>query len=206
MIDLLTEDSDGSENGDAGDAAAAESTIATGGRRGSVASGEGRLRHYRGHVDGRPFALVFAGDAPAPLAMGHDGLSWRLEWKAGRMQLAAAGLASSGAAGLIAGHARPDDAATVVDTPARATAATAAPVRNWDVRLAAGAGRTLAVTDGRLLELGGGRARVLTRRVPGRVDALAVDGIGRAVTTVGGSALRYSARHGWRRLFEIPPR
>ena len=80
------------------------------------------------------------------------------------------------------------------------------PVRNWDVRVAAGRHRTLAVADGRLLDLGRGAPRVVTRQVPGRVDALAVDGIGRAVATVGGSALRYSPRHGWRRLFEIPPR
>ncbi len=163
VIDLLTEDSDNSDSGE---------------------NGAARLRHHRGHVDGRPFALAFAGDAPAPLGMGHDGLSWRLESKAGRMRLAAAGRAEGRA-----------------DGPG-----TSAPVRNWDVRLAAGGVRTLAVADGHLLELGQGRPRVVTRRVPGRVDTLAVDGIGRAVATVGGSALRYSRRHGWRRLFEIPPR
>jgi hypothetical protein len=174
VIDLLTEDTDGSVGSDTDEDL--------------FGAGAWRHRHYRARAEDYPLALVFAGDAPAPFAMGHDGLRWRLAWDGDQLQLAA----DQATAGAIVG---PDRAVGGV-----------VPVRNWDVRVAAGAHRTLAVADGRLLDLGRGAPRVVTRQVPGGVDTLAVDGIGRAVATVGGSALRYSPRHGWRRLFEIPPR
>ena len=178
VIDLLTEDTDGTVGSDAD------------GAEDLFGAGSWRYRHYRARAEDYPLALLFAGDAPAPFAMGHDGLRWRLAWDGDQLQLAAD--QPTPAVGPIVGRER--------------AAAAVVPVRNWDVRVAAGRQRTLAVTDGRLLELGRGAPRVVTLQVPGRVDMLAVDGIGRAVATVGGSALRYSPRHGWRRLFEIPPR
>ena len=179
VIDLLTEDADGSVGSDADN-----------GTEDLFGAGAWRHRHYRARAEDYPLALVFAGDAPAPFAMGHDGLRWRLAWDGDQLQLAADHATRE--AGRIVGSDR--------------AAGGVVPVRNWDVRVAAGGHRTLAVADGRLLDLGRGAPRVVTRKVPGRVDTLAVDGIGRAVATVGGSALRYSPRHGWRRLFEIPPR
>jgi hypothetical protein len=181
VIDLLTEDSDGSVGGD-GD-----------GPDNLFGAGPWRLRLYRAHADDHPLALVFAGDAPAPFAMGHDGLRWRLAWDGDQLQLTAGGEAS--------GNTGP-----IVRPAAGRSAGGVVPVRNWDVRVAASGQHTVAIADGHLLDLGRGAPRVVTRRVPGRIDALAVDGLGRAVATAGGSALRYSPRHGWRRLFEIPPR
>jgi hypothetical protein len=151
VIHLVTEDTDTSDAAEPG----------------------GRLRHYIGHVDGRPFELALAADDP-PMAVGHDGHSWRMAWKGRRMMISGA-----------------EDTAGALS------------VRNWDVRLAASRERTLAVADGRLVQLGGDGSRVLSRELPGELDALAVDGLGRALAAVGGSAVRYSERHGWRRLFEI---
>ncbi|HWM84429.1 MAG TPA: hypothetical protein VNO33_01300, partial [Kofleriaceae bacterium] len=141
----------------------------------AAAGASGRLRHYTGHVDGRPFALRFASDEPPPLALGHDGHGWRLEWDGRRMRL--------------------------IDGSSHLPLA----VRNWDVRVAASREHTYSVADGRLVELGAGRPRPVTHSVPGAIDALAVDGLGRALALVGDTAVRYSKRHGWRRLFEIPP-
>jgi hypothetical protein len=81
---------------------------------------------------------------------------------------------------------------------------TSLPVRSWDIRLAANGERTVASADGRLVELGTASHRTIARRVPGPIDSLALDGLGRAVATVGGKVVRYSPRHGWRSLFEIP--
>jgi hypothetical protein len=140
----------------------------------------GRLRHYAGHVDGRPFELRFAGDDPQPFGLGHDGRSWQLAGEGRRMRLSVAG------------------------RPAASTSGRPLAVRNWDLRVAASRERTMTVADGRLVEIGSIRPRILAENVPGAVDALAVDGLGRSVAVVGGAAVRHSTRHEWRLLFEIP--
>lgn len=130
-----------------------------------------RIRHYRGHVDGRPFAALLDSEDPQPFGLGHDGATARL----------------------------------VVE---RADHAILEPygidVASWDLVLGAGPDRTLAVVDRRLLALSGGRAAPLSARVPGPIRALAGDGIGRTVAIIGRFAVRHSATHGWRRLFERP--
>ncbi|HTE54547.1 MAG TPA: hypothetical protein VK698_27025 [Kofleriaceae bacterium] len=163
VVDLLTLDTetdiDAGQNTDGADAGRA-----------------GRLRHYTGHVDGRPFELVLTGDGPEPFGLGHDGQSWRLD---GERRMHLTGSTSAGRSSRLA-------------------------VRNWDVLLAASSERTIAAADGRLVELGADRPRVVASRIPGPIDTLALDGLGRALATAGGVAVRYSALHGWRRLFEIP--
>jgi hypothetical protein len=144
-----------------------------------AAGGAASLRHYTGHVDGRPFELSSSGDDPQPFGLDHDGRSWRLAGNDSHMRLTATGLPT-------------------VD------AASSLRVRSWDIRLAANREHTVASVDGQMVELGAGPPRTVARRVPGPIDSLALDGIGRIVATVGGKAVRYSTRHGWRSLFEIP--
>jgi hypothetical protein len=144
-----------------------------------AAGGAASLRHYTGHVDGRPFELSSSGDDPQPFGLDHDGRSWRLAGNDTQMRLTATGLPT-------------------VD------AASSLRVRSWDIRLAANREHTVASADGQMVELGAGPPRTVARRVPGPIDSLALDGIGRIVATVGGKAVRYSTRHGWRSLFEIP--
>ena len=160
VVDLLTLDPD--------------DETATADDRGAVA---GRMRHYRGHVDGRPFRLVATGDGSGPFGLGHDGQSWHLE---------------GGRAMHLAGTAR--------------LRATRLPLRGWNVLLAASGARTYALADGQVSALGKTAPRRVTRALPGHLDALAVDGLGRALATAGDAVLRHSARRGWRRLFTLPAR
>ncbi|HKE18190.1 MAG TPA: hypothetical protein VKB80_25105 [Kofleriaceae bacterium] len=145
----------------------------------SVASDAGpRFRHYTGHVDGRPFELRASSDDAPLLGPAHDGQTWEVEHRGRQARLAPA-VTSRAMAGLA--------------------------VRNWDVRLAAGREHTFAAADGKLLQLAPGRPRVLTRSMPDDASGwMAIDGLDRAVITVGGSVVRHSTAHGWRRLFEIP--
>jgi hypothetical protein len=128
-----------------------------------------RIRHYRGHVDGRPFGGVVDTEDPQPFGLGHDGQMLHLAWTADDVRLEPAHL----------------------------------PVRDWDVVVGAGPGRTLAVSDRHLRTVQDGRATALSDDVPGRVRALAADGIGRSLAIIGRAGLRNSERHGWRRLFEL---
>ena len=128
------------------------------------------MRHYRGHVDGRPFAAILDSEDPQPFGLGHDGSTVQL---------------------------------TGYDSDTRLEPYHLA-VADWDVVLGAGAGRTVAVADRRLLALEGSVARPLSDRVPGRVRALTADGIGRSLAIVGRVGLRHSAAHGWRQLFDCP--
>ena len=75
---------------------------------------------------------------------------------------------------------------------------------DWHVVVGAGAARTLAVADGRLLALNGPLAQTISEWVPGRPAGLTSDGIGRSLAIIGRVAVRHSAAHGWRRLFELP--
>jgi hypothetical protein len=137
----------------------------------------GRMRHYRGHVDGRPFRLVATGDGSGPFGLGHDGQSWHLE---GARTMSLAGTARLRGARL--------------------------PLRGWNVLLAASSARTYAIADGEVSSLGKTAPRRVAARVPGHLDTLAVDGLGRALATAGDAVLRHSARQGWRRLLELPAR
>lgn len=140
-----------------------------------------RIRHYRGHVDGRPFGLVLDGEDPQPFGLGHDGSSARLSLSP-RSARSAAQLV------LDASGAHPE----------------AIPVSDWGVVVGAGRDWTLAVADRRLLAFTGTHLQPLSEHVPGRIRDLTGDGIGRAVAVVGPLILRHSARHGWRRLVEVP--
>ena len=128
-----------------------------------------RVRHYRGHVDGRPFAGVADTEDPHPFGLGHDGRMPRLTWTSDEVHLEPS-------------HLR---------------------VHDWDVVLGAGPDRTVAVADGRLWNLNDSHPTALSNQVPGRVRALTADGIGRSLAIIGRVGLRYSGRHGWRRLFEL---
>jgi hypothetical protein len=154
----------------------------------SVAADAGpRFRHYTGHVDGRPFALRAGSDDTPLFGPDHDGQTWQVERRGHATRLA------------LARGAVP----TSHRSAPRSLAGLA--VRNWDVRLAASRERTLAAADGNLVQLAPGRPRVLTHFMPDDASGgIAVDGLGRALATVGASVVRYSAPHGWRRLFEIP--
>ncbi len=78
------------------------------------------------------------------------------------------------------------------------------PVADWEVVIGEGSGGTLAVADRKLLALTSTGAETLSDRVPGRPTALTGDGIGRSLAIIGRVAVRHSALHGWRRLFELP--
>ncbi len=129
-----------------------------------------RIRLYRGHVDGRPFAAVHDSEDPQPFGLGHDGVTARIVWTGDDAHLEPYHLA----------------------------------LADWEVVVGAGPARTLAVVDQRLLALNGTRAEPLSDRVPGRPTALATDGIGRSLATIGRALVRHSEAHGWRRLFELP--
>jgi hypothetical protein len=132
-------------------------------------AGGGQLRHYTGHVDGRPFELAASREDPQPFGLDRMGQTWAV--------------------------AREPDAAT-----SRLVQAA-----SWDVHLASSRDRTIAAADGRLLELDPEGAHIVAERLPGPIHGLAVDGLGRSLVLVGSAVFRHSSRHGWRRLFEIPP-
>jgi len=128
-----------------------------------------RIRHYRGHVDGRPFAGVADTEDPQPFGLGHDGQMLDLTWTSDQVHLEPSHLG----------------------------------VHDWDIVLGAGGDRTIAIADRRLWNLNHSHPTVVSNQVPGRVRALAADGIGRSVAIIGRVGLRHSERHGWRRLFEL---
>ncbi len=141
-----------------------------------------RLRHYRGHVDGRPFELVLDAEDPQPFGLGHDGSAARLVLSEGD-----------------------GDATLVWDPGAAATApSTGRPVTDWDVPVGAARDWSLAVADGSLLAFTGTHVQTLSAHVPGRLRGLTGDGIGRSLAVAGRLILRHSADHGWRRLLELP--
>ncbi|HLU68003.1 MAG TPA: hypothetical protein VKZ63_17085 [Kofleriaceae bacterium] len=134
-------------------------------------------RHHRGHVDGRPFSLVAEGAAPEPFGLTHDGRTARLALQ-------------GGGGGGDRMWLEPFEIA----------------VRDWDLALGAGPDRTLVAADGLLLAGGGaaGALTVLDAALPGRIEQLTGDGIGRSLAIAGRLGLRHSALHGWRVLFERP--
>jgi hypothetical protein len=145
-----------------------------------------RVGHYAGHVDGRPFERVAGGELQ-PFGLDRAGQTWSV-----------AGGATPPANG------RPRARlGSVQGRPGGAPHSLAS--TSWDVHLASSRGRTIAAADGRLLDLDGDRPQVVAARLPGAINALAVDGLGRSLVLVGGSLFRHSARHGWRLLFAIPP-
>jgi hypothetical protein len=141
-----------------------------------------RIRHYRGDVDGRPFAALLDAEDPQPFGLGHDGSTARLVWT---------GDGARPAAQLVF----PASSAPLPDRLA---------ISDWDVLVGAGPDWTLAVADRRLLALTGTHVQPLSVEVPGRVRGLTGDGIGRSLALVGRLILRHSTSHSWRRLFELP--
>lgn len=139
------------------------------------------VRHYHGHVDGRPFELRLDAEDPQPFGLGHDGSPARL-FVTARSARAPAHLVwadgSDGGASLS--------------------------VSDWNLVVGASRDWSLAVADGRLLAFAGTRIQPLSEHVPGRIRALGGDGIGRSLAVVGQFLLRHSASYGWRRLLEVP--
>jgi len=142
-----------------------------------------RVRHYHGHVDGRPFAVELDAEDPQPFGLGHDGSAARLVWAT-----------------------RESTSATLVWDPGTASRgpSTGLAVTDWDVPVGAARDWSLAVADGRLLAFTGTHVQTLSAHVPGRVRGLTGDGIGRSLAIAGRLILRHSDGHGWRRLLEVP--
>ena len=182
---------------------------------------EAGARHLRGHVNGRPFVEAWNGSEPQPLGLTHDGGGLALVGDAStrpgasvelrRCPEAAPQIAPS--AGLTPPE-RPQDGASGRGAsprrcggPVRAGPSSAAPlaVHDWNVIVGASATRTLAVIDGALEDLSPVHgAEIVSPHTPGPVRTLAVDGLGRGLAVVGRTAVRFSALHGWRRLFDRP--
>jgi hypothetical protein len=133
----------------------------------STADPSPRIRHYRGHIDGRRFDRTFDGEDPEPFGLGPDGRALPISW---------------------------DDDSLRLD---------GRPVRDWNVVLGPAPGRALAVVDRRLVRFEGTGLAAVSERVPGRIRALAGDGIERSLAVIGDTLVRHSGRHGWRLLYQL---
>jgi len=139
---------------------------------------------HEGHVDGRAFReIAWPDDLAAGWGMGSHGWAYTI------------GTACDGA----------DDGndlrlCAIGPGPLPAVQATGHLV-DWDLRVATNERTTLASSGRLLLQLDANRSSLIDSNAPLALDHFAIDGIGRAVGSVGSTLVRWSPRHGWRVLF-----
>ena len=140
------------------------------------------MRRLRGHADGRSLqALPWPTDFADAWGLGHGGWAYAIASEC------ATDISDVCAMG-------PEMSDRLAPTGLKTS---------WDLLMHTSGEHTLAVSGERLLRADGDRMAVVASDIPAGISALATDGIGRALVTVGPQLVRWSPRHGWRVLHRL---